>query len=90
MVRTGAATLRTNAGASPRTTDATFLEALGRCARAGAWVDVRAVRGRLVRVARDHVAVLKDGAETIVGLDAVDSVRLEGEAGYSASRGFRG
>ena len=90
LVRTGAATLRATSGPSPRTTEAAFLEILGSWARAGAWVTIGGVRGRLARVARDHVAVLKDGVETIVGLAAVGSVRIEDESGYSASRGFSG
>lgn len=90
LARTRAATLRSTTGDSPQLTDRTFLEVLGSAARAGADVTIDDVRGRLVRVAKDHVALLKGGTETIVGLDAVEWVRLGEKGGYSTSRGFRG
>lgn len=90
VLRTRAAVLRSDAGPPPRTTDRTFLELLGAACRANADVAVEGASGRLVRVAKDHVAVRKAGVETIVGLDALDWVRLPGRPGYSASRGFSG
>ena len=53
-------------------------------------MSVAGASGRLVRVAKDHVAVRKGGAETLVGLEAVEFVNLDEDAGYSASRGFSG
>lgn len=90
LTRTRAATLRSEAGPSPDTADATFLQRLGAAARAGATVAIAGLSGRLVRVGKDHVALLKDGRETIVGLDAVVAVRVDDPNGYSASRGFSG
>ena len=90
LTRTRAVTLRSAAGPAPRTTDATFLEVLGTWARAGARVAASGLSGRLVRVAKDHVALSRGGRETIVGLAALEAVRLEGQSGYSASRGFSG
>lgn len=90
LVRTRSAILRSAPGPSPRTTDATFVEILGSIARCGTGVDVEEHRGSLVRVGKDHVALRKGDVETILGLDAIDRVRLEEEGGYSASRGFSG
>lgn len=90
LVRSGRATLMQGPGPSPTISDRTFLEVLGAVCRRGAVVTLEGVAGRLVRVARDHVAVQRGDAETMVGLDAVERVRLEGDGAYSASRGFSG
>lgn len=90
FTRTRVATLRSSRGPSPETTDAMFLERLGAAARAGAAADTAGLSGRLVRVGKDHIALEKDGSETIVGLDAVETIRLDDPTGYSASRGFSG
>lgn len=83
--------LRAAPGHPPRTSGATLLELLGRVCRSGGRVTIQSplgsASGRLVRVGKDHVAVRNDGLETVVGLGALESVRLEG---YSASRGLRG
>lgn len=90
LVRSTAATLRSVPGSSPRSTDATLLEVLGDLCRRGAGVTVNGTSGRLVRVAKEHLGIGREGTETIVGLAAVTSVRLDDEDGYSASRGFSG
>lgn len=90
VARSSTATLRSAPGASPRMSGMSFLEMLGAACREGAHVTIAGASGRLVRVAKDHVAVQKGDAETIVGLETVKSVRLDENAGYSASRGFSG
>jgi hypothetical protein len=91
IVRSGGAVLRSVPGPSPRPTGRTFLEVLGEACRSGAEVAVihkaGTAAGRLVRVGTDHLAVRNGTTETVVGLAAVEAVRLEG---YSASRGFSG
>lgn len=85
------AVLRSGPGAPPGHDERTLAETLNAACRAGGTVllshDAGSVTGRLVRVAKDHVAVLSQAGETIVGLSAISSIRLEG---YSASRGFSG
>lgn len=90
LARTRSATLRSEAGPSPEMTGATLLERLGAAARTGENVTIGGISGRLVRVGKDHVAVQKDGRETVVGLDAVETIRLDEPNGYSVSRGFSG
>jgi hypothetical protein len=90
LVRTRTATLRSAPGPSPRRSERALLEVLAEVARAGTEMTVNGLTGRPVRVAKDHVAVRQSGSETIVGLDAVQSVRLDGGSGYSASRGLSG
>lgn len=91
IVPSGAAVLRSAPGPSPRAGNRSFLEVLGETCRSGATVEVThragTVAGRLARVGLDHLAVQSGGGETIVGLAAIEAVRLEG---YSASRGFSG
>lgn len=91
IVPSRAAVLRSAPGPSPRSGDRSFLEVLGEACRAGAALAVThragTAAGRLARVGLDHVAVRSGGGETIVGLAAIEAVRLEG---YSASRGFSG
>lgn len=90
VARSRTATLRSTAGPSPRDASMSLLQLLGAACRQGAFVTVAGASGRLVRVAKDHVAVQKGDAETIVGLEAIESVNLGENAGYSASRGFSG
>lgn len=90
VARTGGATVRSIAGAAPRISPGTFLELLSAACRAGACITLDGVRGRLIRVAKDHVAVGTPDGETMVGLTGLRSVRLEEGLGYSASRGFSG
>lgn len=91
VMRSDLVTLRSASGPAPRTTERDLLELLGAACRAGAEAQVRQggaiTPGRLVRVARDHLALRHGDVETIVGLGAVEAVRLPG---YSASRGFSG
>lgn len=91
VVRARWATLRSAATPPPRATDRTFLELLGAACRAGAAAVLECggsgASGRLVRVGNDHLCLRNGDVETIVGLAAVEAVRLPG---YSASRGFSG
>ena len=91
LVPSSHAILRSTAERPPRAVARRVLEVLGSACRAGADVTIETARGsssgRLVRVAKDHVAVRSGDVEMVVGLAAVESVRLEG---YSASRGLSG
>lgn len=88
------AVLRSGPGPAPVLTEGSLLELLGSECRAGIEVTVTTdqgdASGRLVRVAKDHVAVRNGETETIVGLAAIGAVRLGRGADYSASRGFSG
>ncbi len=91
IVRSSRAVLRSTGARPPRPTATRFFETLGSACRAGAEVTIRTAHGsssgRLVRVAQDHVAVRNGEVDAVVGLAAVESVRLET---YSASRGLSG
>jgi hypothetical protein len=98
VVRAGRAILRSAGAPAPSCSDRTFLELLGSACRDGQTVEVCAgaarVRGTLVRVAGDHLVVAHETEKTVVGLGAIDSVRIcsrnGGPATYSDSRGFSG
>lgn len=91
VVPSRGATLRSATGARPSPAERTFLELLGEACRTGATATVVCggtnLSGRLVRVGNDHLALQHGDVETMVGLAAVQTVRLPG---YSDSRGFRG
>lgn len=91
VVPAARAALRSGEVPPPRATDRRFLELLGTLCRGGVEVGLESpaftVSGRLLRVAKDHVAVTNGGGETILGLGSIHAVRIRG---YSASRGFSG
>ncbi len=91
VVPAARAALRSGETPAPRATDRRFLELLGTLCRGGAEVDIESHlltgSGRLLRVAKDHVAMKNGMGETIVGLGSIQAVRIRG---YSASRGFSG
>lgn len=89
--------LRSSSGSPPRVTDRTLGEVLGAACRAGAEIELSTAcgtaRGRLVEVGREHLVLRRQGADAVVGLGAVEAVRMPdrgGAEGYSASRGFSG
>jgi hypothetical protein len=91
LVRASHAVLRSTDGPKPRVVDRRLLELLGEACRSGVEASVTTgngtTAGRLIRVANDHLALRNEDSEMVVGLGAVESVRL---LGYSASRGFSG
>jgi hypothetical protein len=98
IVPSATAVLRSRGHEPPLHAERSLAEVLGHACRRGADLDVRAqgslVAGRLVKVSRDHLVLLAGGEEIVVGLGAVELIRLREpvvrRVGYSASRGLSG